>query len=81
LRDDVSCLLHGEADQDYGENCLVELYGLDKDSSDQHAFVYVRQLALSLSRRRCAPPSYPLPAGEVEACSAIMVAREGPCVA
>jgi nucleolar complex protein 2 len=29
-------------------NCLVELYGLDMTSSYQHAFVYLRQLALHL---------------------------------
>ncbi|KAL7554176.1 hypothetical protein ACHAWF_017582 [Thalassiosira exigua] len=29
-------------------NCVVELYGLDYASSYQHAFVYVRQLALHL---------------------------------
>ncbi len=29
-------------------NCLVELYGLDMASSYQHAFVYLRQLALHL---------------------------------
>jgi nucleolar complex protein 2 len=29
-------------------NCLVELYSLDYDSSYQHAFVYIRQLALQL---------------------------------
>lgn len=29
-------------------NCLVELYSLDFDSSYQHAFVYIRQLALFL---------------------------------
>ena len=29
-------------------NCLVEIYSLDYDSSYQHAFVYIRQLALLL---------------------------------
>eukprot|EP00978_Attheya_sp_CCMP212_P036281 scaffold163203_cov53-Attheya_sp.AAC.6 len=29
-------------------NCIVELYGLDYQSSYQHAFVYIRQLALHL---------------------------------
>jgi nucleolar complex protein 2 len=29
-------------------NCLVELYSLDYDSSYQHAFVYIRELALQL---------------------------------
>lgn len=29
-------------------NCVVELYSLDLDSSYQHAFVYIRQLALHL---------------------------------
>ena len=29
-------------------NCVVELYGLDYHSSYQHAFVYIRQLALHL---------------------------------
>lgn len=29
-------------------NCVVELYSLDMDSSYQHAFVYIRQLALHL---------------------------------
>jgi nucleolar complex protein 2 len=29
-------------------NCVVELYGLDMTSSYQHAFVYIRQLALHL---------------------------------
>mmetsp|Transcript_3047 Transcript_3047/g.6747 ORF Transcript_3047/g.6747 Transcript_3047/m.6747 type:complete len:880 (-) Transcript_3047:141-2780(-) len=29
-------------------NCIVELYGLDYASSYQHAFVYIRQLALHL---------------------------------
>ena len=29
-------------------NCVVELYSLDTDSSYQHAFIYIRQLALHL---------------------------------
>ena len=29
-------------------NCVVELYGVDPTASYQHAFVYVRQLALNL---------------------------------
>lgn len=29
-------------------NCLVELYSIDIDSSYQHAFIYIRQLALHL---------------------------------
>lgn len=32
-------------------NCVVELYGIDMVSSYQHAFIYIRQLALAL--RRC----------------------------
>jgi nucleolar complex protein 2 len=32
----------------FWNNCIVELYSLDLDSSYQHAFVYIRQLALHL---------------------------------
>lgn len=35
---------------DFMMNCVVELYGVDMRSSYQHAFVYIRQLAVFLRR-------------------------------
>ncbi|TYZ59601.1 hypothetical protein PybrP1_002118 [[Pythium] brassicae (nom. inval.)] len=36
-------------------NCVVELYGLDLASAYQHAFVYIRQLALAIRKTITAP--------------------------
>lgn len=36
-------------------NCVVELYGLDLSSSYQHAFIYIRQLAIAVRKTITAP--------------------------
>ncbi|GLE07561.1 hypothetical protein PINS_up018119 [Pythium insidiosum] len=36
-------------------NCVVELYGLDLASSYQHAFVYIRELAITLRKTITSP--------------------------
>ncbi|DAZ96309.1 TPA: hypothetical protein N0F65_008433 [Lagenidium giganteum] len=36
-------------------NCVVELYGLDLASSYQHAFIYVRQLAIAIRKTITSP--------------------------
>jgi nucleolar complex protein 2 len=36
-------------------NCVVELYGLDLQSSYQHAFIYIRQLAISIRKTIVSP--------------------------
>jgi len=38
-------------------NCCVDLYSIDTDSSYQHAFVYIRQLALLLRKAKTEPTS------------------------
>jgi nucleolar complex protein 2 len=35
---------------DFLKNCLVEIYGIEFTQSYQHAFVYIRQLALTLKK-------------------------------
>lgn len=36
-------------------NCVVELYGLDLSSSYQHAFIYIRQLAIAIRKTITSP--------------------------
>lgn len=36
-------------------NCVVELYGLDLSSSYQHAFIYIRQLAIAVRKTITSP--------------------------
>jgi nucleolar complex protein 2 len=35
---------------DFLKNCLVEIYGIEFVQSYQHAFIYIRQLAVTLRR-------------------------------